>query len=160
MVLATISLRFGDADLFDRDILADVLGGEIEKLHDVRAQQGLRQAMAGDGVGREHGVGAGAPHLVFGAFFGGARGDVDSGLRPLAESRTKRLSASVASAATRPRARSMPTRRRVSSRVESAATASMPASMARSTRSGLISTTTKGTPACCNSLAAPRPTRP
>ena len=41
----------------------------------------------------------------------------------------------------------MPTRRRVSSCVESAATASMPASMARSTRSGSISTTTKGTPA-------------
>src|ERR1035441_7599561 len=59
------------------------------------------------------------------------------GLRPLAESSTKRLSASVARAATRPRARSTPTRRSVSSWVESAAPASMPARLARSPRSGV-----------------------
>ena len=41
------------------------------------AQQGLRQAVAGDGVRREYGVGAGAPHFLFGALLGGARGDVD-----------------------------------------------------------------------------------
>ena len=41
------------------------------------AQQRLRQAVAGDGVGREDGVGAGAPHFLFGAFLGGAGGDVD-----------------------------------------------------------------------------------
>ena len=67
----------GDAHLFDGDILADILGGEVEELHDVGPQQRLGQAVTGDGVGREDGVGAGAAHLGFGAFLGGAGGDVD-----------------------------------------------------------------------------------
>ena len=59
--------------------MADVFGGEIEELHHVGAQQGLGQAVAGDGVGSEYGVRAGAPHFLFGAFFGGARSNVDAG---------------------------------------------------------------------------------
>src|ERR1019366_4666614 len=65
----------GDAHLFDGDILADVFGGEVEELDDVGPQEGLREAMAGNGVRSENGVGAGAPHLGFGAFLGGAGGD-------------------------------------------------------------------------------------
>ena len=34
--------------------------------------------MAGDGVRGENGIGAGAAHFLFGALFGGARGDVDA----------------------------------------------------------------------------------
>jgi hypothetical protein len=43
----------------------------------VRAQQRLRQAVAGHGVGREYGVGARAAHFRFGAFFRRTSGHID-----------------------------------------------------------------------------------
>src|ERR1039458_846515 len=73
----------GDAHLFDGDILADVFGGEVEELDDGGPQEGLREAMAGNGVRSENGVGAGAPHLGFGAFLGGAGGHVDARIEAL-----------------------------------------------------------------------------
>src|ERR1022692_2452467 len=126
--------------------------------------------MAGDGVGGEDCVGARAAHLILGALFGRAGGHVDLRIEELRRQQHEQVvgvggqrahqSFGARHAHTSPLARATPTATRVSSRVESAATASIPAAMAFSTRSWSISTTTNGTPACCNSDAAPRPTRP
>ena len=62
--------------LLDLQRLLLVHGG-IEEIDHVRAHEGLRNAITGEVVGRDHVIGAGREQVLLGIFFAGARDDVE-----------------------------------------------------------------------------------
>src|SRR3546814_10725511 len=71
------------------DVCSSDLGGlpeggrHVEKADDVRAQEGLSQAMADVRIRRQHGGGAGAPQLFLRLLIARARRDVQRGIEHL-----------------------------------------------------------------------------
>ena len=64
-------------DFADFQIHPEMSGCGIQKTYNVRAQEGLRDALPGKRIGRNHRIGAGGEQMFFRAVFTGARNDLE-----------------------------------------------------------------------------------